>query len=35
MIRDGEMSLEKIAYYIPALSLEELKELEKEIMQLS
>lgn len=35
MIRDGEMSLEKIAYYIPALSMEELKELEKEIMQLS
>ena len=33
MIRDGEMPLEKIARYVPALSLEELKELEAEIMQ--
>ncbi|MDE5825278.1 MAG: hypothetical protein K2H91_11450, partial [Lachnospiraceae bacterium] len=35
MIKDGEMSLEKIADYVPALSLEELKELEAEIMQLA
>ena len=35
MIRDGEMSLEKIARYVPSLSLEELKELEAEVMQLS
>ncbi len=34
MIRDGEMSLEKIARYVPSLSLEELKELEAEVMQL-
>ena len=33
MIRDGEMPLEKIARYVPALTLEELKELEAEIMQ--
>ena len=35
MIRDGEMSLEKIAHYVPSLSLEELKELEAKIMQLA
>ncbi|MCM1126406.1 MAG: hypothetical protein NC429_08025 [Lachnospiraceae bacterium] len=35
MIKDGEMSLEKIARYVPALTLEELKELEAEIMQLA
>ena len=35
MIRDGEMSLEKIAKYVPSLSMEELKEIEAEIMQLA
>ena len=35
MIKDGELSLEKIARYIPALSMEELKELEAEVMQLA
>ena len=35
MIQDGELSLEKIAKYVPSLSLEELKELEAEIMQLA
>lgn len=35
MIKDGELSLEKIARYIPSLSMDELKELEAEIMQLS
>lgn len=34
MIRDGEMPLEKIARYVPSLSLEELKKLEAEIMQM-
>ena len=33
MIRNGEMPLEKIARYVPALTLEELRELETEIMQ--
>lgn len=35
MIKDGELSLEKIARYIPALSMEELKEIEAEVMQLA
>ena len=35
MIKDGELSLEKIAHYIPSLSMDELKELEAEIMQLA
>jgi hypothetical protein len=35
MIADGEMSLEKILRYVPALTMEELKELESEVMQLS
>ena len=35
MIKDGELSLEKIARYVPALSMEELKELEAEIIQLA
>ncbi len=35
MIKDGELSLEKIAHYVPALSLEELREIESEIMQLA
>ena len=34
MIKDGELSLEKIARYIPSLSMDELKELEAEVMQL-
>ncbi len=33
MIKDGELSLEKIARYIPSLSMDELRELEAEIMQ--
>ncbi len=35
MIKDGELSLEKIASYVPLLSLDELKELEAEVMQLA
>ena len=35
MIEKGKMSLEEIADYVPALSLEELKELETELMQLA
>ena len=35
MIKDGELSLEKIARYVPALSMEELKEIETEVMQLA
>ena len=35
MIKDGEMSLEKIARYVPSLSMDELKELEAEVMQLA
>ena len=35
MIRKGKMSLEEVADYLPSLSLEELKELEAEIMQLA
>lgn len=35
MIKDGEMPLEKIARYVPSLSMDELKELEAEIMQLA
>ena len=35
MIKDGELSLEKIAQYVPALSMDELKELEAEVMQLA
>lgn len=34
MIKDGELSLEKISCYIPSLSMDELKEIEAEIMQL-
>ena len=34
MIRKGKMTLEEIAECVPALSLEELKALEAEIMQL-
>ncbi|MCM1496086.1 MAG: hypothetical protein NC089_09860 [Bacteroides sp.] len=35
MIRDGELSFEKIAKYVPTLSMEELKEIEAEVMQLA
>ncbi len=35
MIKDGELSLEKIARYVPSLSMDELKELEAEAMQLA
>lgn len=34
-IKKGKISLEEIADYVPALSLEELKELEPEVMQLA
>ena len=33
MIKDGELSLEKIARYVPSLSMGELKEIEAEVMQ--
>lgn len=33
MIRKGKMSLEEISDYVPALSMEELKKIEQEIMQ--
>ena len=32
MIKDGELSFEKIARYVPALSMEELEEIEAEVM---
>ena len=35
MLKKGKMSLDEIADYVPALSLDELKELEAEIMQLA
>ncbi len=35
MIKDGELSFEKIARYVPSLSMDELKELEAEVMQLA
>lgn len=35
MIQDGELSLEKIARYVPSLSIAELKELEAEVMHLA
>lgn len=34
MIKDGDMPLEKIARYVPSLSMEELKKLEAEVLQL-
>ena len=34
MMKDGE-ALEKIARYVPSLSMDELKELEAEVMQLA
>lgn len=35
MIKKGKMSLEEIADYVPILSLDELKQLETEIMQMA
>ncbi len=35
MIKNGKMTLEEIADYIPALSFDELKEIEAEVMQLA
>ncbi len=35
MIKDGEVSMGKIARYIPSLSMDELKEIEAEVMQLA
>ncbi len=35
MIKKGKMSLEEIADYVPSLSMEELKEIEADIMQLA
>lgn len=33
MIREGDMTLEKIARCMPSLSLEELKELQEKVMK--
>lgn len=35
MIKKGKLSLEEIAEYVPSLSMEELKELEVEVLQLA
>jgi len=35
MIKKGKMSIEEIADCVPALSLDELKEIEAEVMQLA
>ena len=35
MIRKGKMTLEEIADYVPSLSMNELKEIEAEVMQLA
>ena len=35
MIKDGEIPLEKIAQYVPSLTMDELKKLEAEILQLA
>lgn len=35
MIRKGKMTLEEIADYVPSLSLDELKKLEAELMQMA
>ena len=35
MIKKGKMTLEEIADYVPSLSLDELKEIEIEVMQLA
>lgn len=34
MIKDGEMPLEKIVHYVPELTMEELKEMKSELMQM-
>ena len=34
MIKKGKLSLEEIAEYVPALSMDELRELEVEVLQL-
>ena len=35
MIKKGKLSLEEIAEYVPNLSMEELKELEADVLQLA
>lgn len=35
MIKDGEISIEKISRYVPTLSMEELEEIEAKVMQLA
>ena len=35
LIRKGEMSLDEIAECVPALSLEDLRKLEKEVLQMA
>ena len=35
MIKDGELSLDKIARYVPSLSMDELRKLEAEVMQMA
>ncbi len=35
MIKKGKLSLEEIAEYVSALSMEEVKELETEVLQLA
>ena len=35
MIKKGKLSLEEIAEYVPTLSMEELKKLEAEVLQLA
>ena len=35
MIKKGKMSLEEIADYVPVLSLDEIKQLETEVMQMA
>ena len=35
MIKKGKMSLEEIAEYVPSLSIDELKKLEAEVLQLA
>ncbi len=35
LIRKGKMSLEEIAECVPALSLEDLRKLEKEVLQIT
>ena len=35
MIRDRELSLEKIAHYVPLLSMDDLKKIEAKVFQLA